>query len=121
VAICGPRGRDTGDGCRGRSSIVAMGRLCDLRHVVGWFCDMVQKQAMISRFADGANEASGDAGHAVAAVVLRLKIGRRGVTIVPEKTTRHTGLYECCGQTKSASRLRLGGSAFGWRCRRTQI
>jgi len=62
---------------------------------------MVQKQAMISRFADGANEASGDAGHAVAAVVLRLKIGRRGVTIVPEKQR------DILGYTNVAAKLRV--------------
>jgi hypothetical protein len=48
VALCGPVGRNSRDGCGGPSSVVDLGRLCDLRSFVDWFCDMAQKSPMIS-------------------------------------------------------------------------
>jgi hypothetical protein len=41
--LCGPPGRNSSDGCGSSSSVVGLGRVCDFRRFVGWFCDMVQK------------------------------------------------------------------------------
>jgi hypothetical protein len=53
VALCHFTGRNRSDGCGRPSSVVDLGRLCDLRRFVGWFCDMVQRPPMISRDAGG--------------------------------------------------------------------
>ena len=49
VVLCGPAGRASCDGCGRPSSVVGLGRLCDLCSFVDWFCDMAQKSPMISR------------------------------------------------------------------------
>jgi hypothetical protein len=38
------------DGCCSPSSVVDLGRVCDLRSFVDWFCDMAQKSEMACRF-----------------------------------------------------------------------
>ena len=73
-----------------------------------------------------------EAGLAVAAVVLGLKIGRRGVSIVPDKERDMLGYAtiaaqlrerpDCATSARTQSTHRgLGGSALGWRCGRTQV
>ena len=73
-----------------------------------------------------------EAGHAVAAFVLRLKIGRRGVTIVPDKERDMLGYVnitaqlrerpDCATSARTRARIEaLGGGALGWRSCRTQV
>ena len=77
VALRRPAGRNSCDGCGSPSSVGGLGRLCDLRGFVGWFCDMVQNPPMISRDAGSAMKrprrkhesmTHHEAGHAVAAL-----------------------------------------------------
>jgi hypothetical protein len=46
VALRGPAGRTSCDGCCSPSSVVDLGRLRDLRRFVDWFCDMAQNSPM---------------------------------------------------------------------------
>jgi hypothetical protein len=46
VVLRGPAGRASCDGCVSPSSVVGLGRLCDLCSLVDWFCDMAQKPPM---------------------------------------------------------------------------
>jgi hypothetical protein len=48
LALRGPTDRNSSDGCGSPSSVVGLGRLCDLRSLVDWFCDIAQNSPMIS-------------------------------------------------------------------------
>jgi len=72
-----------------------------------------------------------EAGHAGSAFGLRLKISRRGVSIVLDKEHSILGYAniaaqlrehpDCATNARTSTHRGLGGGVLGWRCCRTQV